>query len=148
MYLLLTDATTESTLSVLHRYIPLASRSPSEAGKIMHTICITMEIHIIIYHLALQEKKSTIKKYLQEIQTSADATDDDGVLDHTIAKLLPVLTSLLAHVTPMGEVHNAKTVLTLFTTTDTIAPAEKNKAQFRFHKVKTAGRIKNKFPLK
>lgn len=44
-------------------------------------------------------KKHTITTYLDEIDNSVKNIDDEGVLDHTIAKLLPIATSLRAHLT-------------------------------------------------
>ena len=44
-------------------------------------------------------KKHTITIYLDEIGNSVENIDDKGILDHTIAKLLPIITSLRAHLT-------------------------------------------------
>ena len=75
---------------------------------------------------------------------------DEGVLDHVMAKLLPVVlpvvTSLRAQsAQPANEQH---TTPASFIRTEAFTPAEKNETQWRFHKVKTAGRIKTKFPMK
>ena len=71
---------------------------------------------------------------------------DEGVLDHVMAKLLPVVTSLRAQsAQPADEQH---TTPASFIRTEAFTPAEKNETQWRFHKVKTAGRIKTKFPMK
>lgn len=72
---------------------------------------------------------------------------DNGVLDHVLAKLLPVVTTLRVHsksaTDEPEEVQPAD-----FPVTDKFAPAQKNETQLRFHKVKSTGKKTTKFPLK
>ena len=65
--------------------------------------------------------------------------DDEGILDHTMAKLLPGVTSLRAKVEPRKEPSLRTTEFT---------PAEKIEKQLRFHRVRTAGRLKTPFPMR
>ena len=95
--------------------------------------------------IVLQGKRQTVQRYLQEIQEIIVGIDDEGVLDHTIAKLLPVVTSLRAQVQPRKEQSLSPAE---FLKSETFTPAEKNEKQLRFHRVKTAGRLKTRFPMK
>ena len=91
-------------------------------------------------------KKGTIKAYLQEITVALDSTSYEGVLDHVLAKIIPVVTSLRAHsqkTKDQSSIHP-----TPFVTKESFTPAENNGTQLRFYKVKTAGRIRTKFPMK
>ena len=100
----------------------------------------------IIHTPVLHGRRTAIVTYLQEIQMSLGNIRDEGVLDHVMAKLLPVVTSLRAQsAQPADEKH---TTPASFVKTEAFTPAEKNETQWRFHKVKTAGRIKTKFPMK
>ena len=99
-------------------------------------------IHII-YTPVLQGKRSTIRTYLEEIQMSLGNIKDEGALDHVLAKLLPVVTSLRAQVAQPAD--EQTTIPAQFIKTEAFTPAEKNETQWRFHKVKTAGRIKQNF---
>lgn len=96
---------------------------------------------------ALRGKRNTITAYLDEIQKSIHTVMDADALDHIVAKLFPVVTSLRAQTLPVTQEQNA-IVPTPFIKTEAFAPAEKNETQLRFHKVKSAGRIKTKFPMK
>ena len=49
------------------------------------------------YPIVPEGKRSTIRAYLNETGESVEMTDDAGILGHTIAKLLPIVTSLQAH---------------------------------------------------
>jgi hypothetical protein len=102
-------------------------------------------IHII-HTPVLQGKRSTIRTYLEEIQMSLGNIRDEGALDHVLAKLLPVVTSLRTQVAQPAD--EQSTLPASFIKTEAFTPAEKNETQWRFHKVKTAGRIKTKFPMK
>jgi hypothetical protein len=93
----------------------------------------------------LQGKRQTIERHLQEIHELIAGVDDDGVLDHTTAKLLLVVTSLRTQVQPREE---QSTTPAEFIKTETFTPAEKKEKQWRFHRVKTAGRLKVRFPMK
>ena len=63
-----------------------------------------------------------------------------------MAKLLPVVTSLRTQqVQPTKEQSSSPAE---FIKTDTFTPAEKNEKQWQFHRVKTAGRLKTRFPMK
>lgn len=68
-----------------------------------------------------------------------------GILDHTLAKLLPVLTTVHAHLNSQQEQPVQKPAD--FDVTDKFAPAQKNETQLRFDKVKPKAN-KAKFPLK
>lgn len=95
--------------------------------------------------LALQGRRSAIKTYLQEIEASVEETADEGVLDHTLAKLLPVVTTLRTHLDPLPE--QPAQIPEDFDVTDKFAPAQKNETQLRFEKVQSKAK-KTKFPLK
>ena len=61
------------------------------------------DISLLFGTPALQGR-STIQTYLQEIQESVkEIGDDGGIFDHTIAKLLPVVTTLHTHLDPSPE---------------------------------------------
>ena len=70
--------------------------------------------------LVAEGKRSTINTYLNEIKKSVEIIDDTGILDHTIVKLLPTVTSLRAHL---------------------IQPTDNDEAEFQSFE------IKEKFPL-
>ena len=84
---------------------------------------------------ALHGRRSTIQTYLQEIQESVKEIADGGILDHLIAKLLPVVTTLRTHLdsspAQQGQIPEN------FDVTDKFAPAQKNETQLRFEKVKS-----------
>ena len=95
--------------------------------------------------LALQGRRSAIKTYLQEIEASVEETADEGVLDHTLAKLLPVVTTLCIHLDPPLE--EPDQIPKDLDVTDKFAPTQKNEKQLGFEKVKS--KVKTiKFPLK
>ena len=96
-------------------------------------------------YAVMKGKKCTISTYLDEIGDSIEKINDEGILDHTIAKLLPVVTSLRTHLTqPSDDEDNFKD----FDATEKFAPAQKNEVQLRFRKVNTPGRKKTKHPFK
>ena len=84
--------------------------------------------------------RNVLSLYLNEIQKSAHAITDSGVLDHAIAKILPVVTTLRTHFQATEE-------LLEFVVTEKFAPAQKNETQLRFDKVKVTKK-KKKIPLK
>ena len=51
----------------------------------------------------MKGKKCTISTYLDEIGNSIEKINDEGILDHTIAKLLPIVTSLRTHLTQPSD---------------------------------------------
>ena len=93
----------------------------------------------------MKGKKCTISTYLDEIGNSIEKINDEGILDHTIAKLLPIVTSLQTHLTqPSDDEDEVKD----FDATEKFAPVQKNEVQLRFRKVNTPGRKKTKHPFK
>ena len=70
---------------------------------------------------------------------------DGGTLDHLIAKLLPVVTTVRTHLesslTQQGHIPEN------FDVTDKFAPTQKNETQLRFEKVKSKSK-KTKVSLK
>ena len=80
--------------------------------------------------------------YLEEIEKSVETINDIGILDHTIAKLLPIATSLRAHLVQPTDNEAG------FEIKETFPPAQKNQIQLQFSKVKSAGRKKTKLPFK
>ena len=95
--------------------------------------------------IALQGKRSAIKAYLQEIQESVEAVADGGILDHMLARLLPVVVALRAHQPPSLEGSAEKPAS--FDVTSKFAPAQKNEKQLMFKKMKPKTN-RTKFPLK
>ena len=92
-------------------------------------------------------KKHAITTYLDEIGNSVENIDDEGILDHTIAKLLPIITSLRAHLTqPIDDEDDVD--IQDFEITEKFAPSQKNEVQLSFRKVNTPGRKKTKLPFK
>ena len=71
--------------------------------------------------------------------------DDAGLLDHTAARLLPIVTSLRAHLTQLSSENE---ISEDFDATEQFAPSQKNEVQLKFRKLKTPGRKKTKFPFK
>ena len=70
---------------------------------------------------------------------------DGGILDHLLAKLLPVVTTLRTHLdsTPAQQGQKPEN----FEVTDKFAPTQKNETQLRFEKVKSKAK-KTKVNLK
>ena len=66
---------------------------------------------------------------LTEIGNSVENIDDEGILDHTIAtKLLPIITSLRAHLTQsIDDVDDVD--IQDFEVTEKFAPSQKNEVQ-------------------
>ena len=84
---------------------------------------------------ALQGKRSAIDVYLQQIQESVKTIVDSSLLDHIIAKLLPVVTTLHAHLdSPLKQEDQLRED---FGVTEKFAPAQKNERQLSFDKVKS-----------
>ena len=79
-----------------------------------------------------------------EIKESVDIVSDGSTLDHVLAKLLPVLTTVRAH---LDQQQLPSAVPEKFDVSVRFAPAQKNKIQLRFDKVKAKGN-RAKFPLK
>ena len=76
------------------------------------------------------------------MKTLVKTVDDKGVLDHIIARLLPVLTSLRAQQQIATEPDKD------FLVKDTVAPTQKNETQIRFFRTTgTAGRKRTKHPM-
>jgi len=71
-------------------------------------------------------KKKTIATYLSEIQTSVEMLDDISLLDHTAARLLPIVTSLRAHLAQLSDEDEA---LEDFDAKEKFPPAQKNEVQ-------------------
>ena len=95
-------------------------------------------------------KKHTITIYLNEIGNSVENIDDEGILDHTIAKLLPIITSLRAHLTQSIDDEDDVDDVDIqdFEVTEKFTPSQKNEVQLSFRKVNTPGRKKTKLPFK
>lgn len=75
------------------------------------------------------------------MQKSAQAITDCGVIDHAIAKILPVVTTFRTHLSQAIEEQPE------FVVTEKFAPAQKNETQLRFDKV-IVRKKKKKIPLK
>ena len=75
-----------------------------------------------------------------------ESVADSGVLDHVLAKLLPVVTTLRVH--SKSATDEPESQPADFPVTDKFAPAQKNETQLRFHKVKSTEKKTTKFPLK
>ena len=72
----------------------------------------------------MKGKKCTISTYLDEIGDSIEKINDEGILDHMIAKLSPIVTSLRTHLTqPSDDEDDVKD----FDATEKFAPAQKTK---------------------
>lgn len=106
-----------------------------------------MYLQHIMFCTVTKGKKHTITTYLDEIDNSVKNIDDEGVLDHTIAKLLPIVTSLRAHLTQSIDDEDDVDIQD-FEVTEKFAPAQKNEVQLSFRKVNTPGRKKTKLPFK
>ena len=81
---------------------------------------------------------------MDEIQKSVETIDDTGILDHTIAKLLPVITSLRAYLIQPTDDNESDVEFQNFEIKENFPPAQKNQIQLQFNKVKSAGRKKQK----
>ena len=138
-----TDAVTDTTdlPSPMEIGVTPPKTAQDEAGMVegWYNTCIThvwtTDISLLFGIPALQGRRSTIQTYLQEIQESVKEIGDGGILDHTIAKLLPVVTTLRTHLDPSPEQRDL--VCKSFDVTDKFAPAQKNETQPRFEKVKS-----------
>ena len=60
----------------------------------------------IIFCTVTKGKKHTITTYLDEIGNSVENIDDEGILDHTIAKLLPITCPLKVAVYQLAHAHD------------------------------------------
>lgn len=76
-----------------------------------------------------------------EIKESVGMVADGGTLDHVLAKLLPVLMAVRAHLDQQQEQPSA--VPKNFDVTVRLTPAQKNETQLRFDKVKSKERGQN-----
>ena len=57
-----------------------------------HNKCICLyDIHM---HAGMKAKKDTIKEYLLDINAVSESVDDHGILDHTLASIMPIMTTL------------------------------------------------------
>lgn len=93
----------------------------------------------------MQGRRSTIQTYLQEIQESVKDIADGGTLDHIIAKLLPVVTTVRTHLD--SSLAQQGQIPENFHVTDRFAPTQKNETQLRFEKAKSKAK-KTKVSLK
>ena len=89
----------------------------------------------LTFYVALQGRRNAIQTYLQDIQEMVKTVADSAILDHTIANLLPVVTSLRAHL-DTSSLQQENQVPKNFDVTDKFAPAQKNVTQPRFEKMK------------
>ena len=97
-------------------------------------------ISCFIHAPALQGKRSAIKTYLKEIHESVEAVADGGILDYVLSRILPVVTTLRAHSKPPPEEPAQQPAD--FDVTDKFSLAQKNETQWKFQKVKSAGKSK------
>ena len=74
--------------------------------------------------------------------------DKEGILDHAIARLLPIVTSLIASIAASRDNEDDSVNIQNFDTKELSAPLQKNKMQLSFHKVETPGRRKTNLPFK
>lgn len=95
------------------------------------------------FYIGLKGKRETIVSYLKEVTNLVQSTEDHGALDHTLAKVIPIATSLRNNTSSDLEVSTCS-----FTVENKFAPAQKNEKQLKFTKRKTPGRKKSQFVLK
>ena len=86
--------------------------------------------------------------YIDEISKSVEKIDEADILDHAIAKLLPIVTSLRNSMAGSRDNEDDSVDVQNFDITEVFAPSQKNEKQLSFHKVKTPGRRKSKLPFK
>ena len=79
---------------------------------------------------------------MQEINTLIESTDDHGILDHALANIMPVTTTL------RSSVQSKESAVKSFQVTTRFAPAQKNETQLRFDKLKAPGKKPSKQMLK
>lgn len=96
------------------------------------------------FYVVLQGKRAAIRTYFQEIMESIDSITDGDILDHILAKLLPVASTTRAHLDLQTQQPVQKPAD--FDLAFKFAPAQKNETQLRFEKVKSKSN-KAKFPL-
>ena len=126
-------------IHALYIHIFVYNTRISKCNKI-HNICICLyDIHI---HAGMKAKKDTIKEYLLEINTVLESVDDHGILDHTLASIMPIMTTL------RSSVQQKQLAVKNFEITTRFAPAQKNETQLRFEKLKTPGKKPSKAVLK
>ena len=89
-------------------------------------------------------KKHTISGYLGK---SVETIHDEGILDHTLGRLQPIVTSLHTHLAQSSD-NEEYTDIQDFDVTGKFAPAQKNEFQLKFCKLKMPGRKKAKLPFK
>ena len=94
---------------------------------------------------ALKGNREAIKAHIMEINESVDMVFGGSTLDHVLAKLLPILTTVRAHLDQQQKQPSA--VPEKFDVSVRFAPTQKNETQLRFDKVKAKG-SRAKFPLK
>lgn len=86
--------------------------------------------------ITLQGKRSTIRTYINEIDKSIKEIDEAGILDHTIARLLPIVTSLRASIARSRNNEDDSVDIHNFDTKELFAPSQKNERKLSFHKAK------------
>ena len=86
--------------------------------------------------------------YIDEISKSVEKINEADILDHAIAKLLPIVTSLRNNMAGSRDNEDDSVDVQTFDITEVFAPSQKNEKQLSFHKVKTPGRRKSKLPFK
>ena len=96
------------------------------------TLCrlFTKLVHTMYFYAVLQGKRAAIRTYFQEIMESIDSITDGDILDHIIAKLLPVITTIRARLDLQTQQPVQKPAN--FDLTFKFAPAQKNETQLRF----------------
>ena len=90
----------------------------------------------------MKAKKDTIKEYLLKMNTVLESVDDHGILDHILASIMPIMTTL------RSSVQQKQLAVKNFEITTRFAPAQKNETQLRFEKLKKPGKKPSKAVLK
>ena len=97
--------------------------------------------------IVLHGKRLTIKSYIDETDKSVEEIDEAGILDHVIARLLPIVTSLRASIAGFRDNEVDSADIQNFEIKELFAP-QKNERQLSFHNVKRPERKKTKLPFK
>ena len=79
---------------------------------------------------------------MQEVNTLLESVDDHGTLDHTLASIIPVVTTL------RSSFQSKESTVKSFLLKTKFAPAQKNETQLRFEKLKMPGKKPSKSLLK
>ena len=144
------DATKDTTTTHLMEIVtphPIKDESTGNCNTractcISHTCTVSTSAQC---YAGLEQKRKAIKAEAEKVLSYTQEVTDTHILDHTIATLSQLSTSLLAHL-PSSTSDQQPTT---FVDVEKFAPAQKNEPQIQFKRTtSSAGRKQKIIPLK